>query len=770
MCTDCVLIHQIEVIMTPEKIIEKLESFDIQLKLIKGGIRIIADTKPDENLIHLVRNRKDDIVTYLKSKDNPTGRKPIINPLIHDVDYRLNGHTYTAKNQNDRWYLVSMEDRPLGKYVRSYEPDDIGRLIYDEYLVTAKGDKWSDGRKPTLSKYTLNDVMAMDPLLSATYVYDVEVYSNFFSALFLNINDTNDKREFIIFGDRDDRQDLRSFLKQNITLIGFNNRNYDNVILNAVLVDSDRSPLHTTLYKLSQQIINDPHDQEIKQLKYLKTCYQSIDLMAIGFNSNATRKSLKSIAVSLKWDKIQDLPIPFDRNIIDSDVPTMIDYNWNDVMITHQLYLSMKADIDLRVNIGQAYKTDVINASNPKIGEIILNRIYMDMTGSNHPPRGVTYRDNIIVRDCIGEGITFNTKTLKDLKEDLESEVLFKGDNYKFKRVLDFDGQVYDIGVGGLHSKDKPAIFQSDDTYKIIDCDVASFYPSIVLKNNIYPDHIGPRFIDVYRTIVNDRLEAKRNEDTLRADTLKITINSVYGKFNSRFYWLYDPKCMLTVTLSGQLYLLILIESLFLEGIEVISANTDGITCKVHKDQLADYENVCAGWQYGTGFDLEFTKYDRYIRRDVNNYVAITDQGYIKSKGIFETSIPLTKGYKAPIISKGLYEYFVNGIGIDQTLRESESIHDFIISQKVANKFQTVHIVDDQVNLLQKTNRFIISNQGGYLFKLLKSDPDRKIAINKGCPTQVLNDIGSIDPDIYDINYDWYKGEIMKEIRKIDAV
>lgn len=111
----------------------------------------------------------------------------------------------------------------------------------------------------------------------------------------------------------------------------------------------------------------------------------------------------------------------------------------------------------------------------------------------------------------------------------------------------------------------------------------------------------------------------------IKAESLKIAINRMYGAFRDINDYLYDPKCTYKVTINLQLCLLMLIEALELKGIKVISANTDGIVCIIKPEQKADYKACCDWWQEYNNFELEFTNYEKYLRNDVNNYIAVKE-------------------------------------------------------------------------------------------------------------------------------------------------
>ena len=134
----------------------------------------------------------------------------------------------------------------------------------------------------------------------------------------------------------------------------------------------------------------------------------------------------------------------------------------------------------------------------------------------------------------------------------------------------------YKMGIGGLHSMEKRASHYADDEVVLRDADVGAFYPALILLCGLYPEHLGPEFLDVYRSIRERRMAAKRAKDKVTDMTLKIVLNGTFGKLGSKWSFLYAPNLMIQVTITGQLALLMLIEDLE-QADSVISANTDGM-------------------------------------------------------------------------------------------------------------------------------------------------------------------------------------------------
>ena len=119
-----------------------------------------------------------------------------------------------------------------------------------------------------------------------------------------------------------------------------------------------------------------------------------------------------------------------------------------------------------------------------------------------------------------------------------------------------------------------------------------------MINLNIYPKHLSREFLDLFQGIVTQRLEAKKAGDKPVADALKIVANSCYGKLNFEHGWMYDSEASYTVTLTGQLFLLMLVEMLEENGFEVCYANTDGISAKVDRKRKDTFNKICVNFYW----------------------------------------------------------------------------------------------------------------------------------------------------------------------------
>ena len=177
-------------------------------------------------------------------------------------------------------------------------------------------------------------------------------------------------------------------------------------------------------------------------------------------------------------------------------------------------------------------------------------------------------------------------------------------------------------------------------------------------------------------------MKAKKEKNKIVNESLKIVINGSFGKLGNKYSTLYSPDLMIAVTLTGQLALLMLIENLELNGISVVSANTDGFVSLMNKKDYDLYDSLCFDWELATGFELEETKYKAIYSRDVNNYLAITDDGKTKGKGIF-TLDSISKNPAADVCIESVIDYLINGTSIESYIKNCKDLTKFLTVRSV---------------------------------------------------------------------------------------
>ena len=504
---------------------------------------------------------------------------------------------------------------------------------------------------------------------------DVEIYSNYFLIMFKEVG--GDKVRYF---EQTDNQKLDIASIKNImtrrTTIGFNSINFDlPLIANALNGASNQQ-----LKDLADKIIL--HDVKHWQLGI--DVPNSWDHIDIKEPAPGVMTGLKTYGARMNAPKLQDLPIEPNATINPNQYDLMRKYCLNDLETTEMLYTTLSAQFDLREKMSALYGENLMSKSDAQIAEVViksaLNKAKVNVTKSPIKP-GQKFKYKM------PEFIRFEHENLNALKQRV-IDCVFKiepSGSVKIPELIadkvPFNGAAYQFGIGGLHStEEKQAIIKKDDEF-LSDFDVASFYPNIILGQSLHPKHLTHKFLDVYKTIVDERIKAKKTGDKVTADSLKITINGSYGKFGSKYSFLYSPDLMIQTTITGQLALLMLIEQVTAVGARVVSANTDGIVIHGNKSIYNDVLDVCFDWELQTGYELEETPYTAIYSANVNNYIAVKDKG-VKCKGWYAPS-GLSKNPTNVICVDAVIEHIVNNIPIEQTIKSCNDVTKFLTVRAV---------------------------------------------------------------------------------------
>lgn len=386
--------------------------------------------------------------------------------------------------------------------------------------------------------------------------------------------------------------------------------------------------------------------------------------------------ALKGINV----ENLNKLVEKWDRYIIDEWIEPTMYYNMNDSFILCEMIRLYIDEIRLRYSISSAYGVDVLSSSRSNIADKLFTKFYSEFSGlsPNQWQGNKTERTAMAFKRVIFPFIKFKTKECQELLEEMKKVVVYSTSKKALKEVsnkypefkylktnndtgwfeITINKLVYSIATGGLHSQDIPRELKSkliyidytstgdctkektsiwdnitDDSYIYVHWDISSFYPSIMSVYHVAPAHLNEGvFTKLVSWLKDTRIAAKHSEEDLingipkdiLAQALKIVINSIYGKLGFEFGSLYDRLAVLKVTINGQLMILMLCEKLELAGIEVISANTDGIVVKLYKKDKDKFESISNNWKQLTNLDADAEEYKCYINRDIKVIGVLT--------------------------------------------------------------------------------------------------------------------------------------------------
>lgn len=607
-------------------------------------------------------------------------------------------------------------------------------------------------------------------------VYDIEIFPNCFSLTIKN-TETKEFQFFELSNRKNNLVDLVPlFLDKRYIFCGYNNIHYDNPIVNFIieyketLKKSTRLDIEYNLFQLSQTIIKGDLEKW-KRWKYANN-FETLDLLTMLF-SQKLRVGLKEMQVTMKYSNVQEYDGDFEAPIPEEDIPKMIQYNINDVNSTEELLYRCENDIKLRLNIEEEYGIKALNKDGVNLGMEILKTKYLEKTHKtwNDIKDLRSPCDKIALNEIILPFIKFDNPILKDLLNEMKQQVV-SPDRKGYNKHFLMDNLEYSVGVGGIHSVNKPSIFIAKEDEVISDVDVASLYPSLIIEYGFYPPHLGKEFLEVYKRIKDERIEAKHNGNKLKNLTLKLSINGLSGNLQSEFSWCYSPKTVMRIRINGQLLLLMLAEKLISIGCQIIQANTDGLFVLRKKKDKQKFKDVCKWWENLTRLELEEDRFERFYQFAINDYLGVIE-GYkdsknpklLKKKGLFIDSVTLGKGMQPMIIPKAINANLADNIPVEETIRNCKDINEFITYQKVDKKFAVQYMN----KFITHINRYYVSTNGGYLYKCeVEGNKIVKFAnMLTASGVTLCNDITAIKEFPKNINYKYYIKEANKILAKL---
>ena len=565
------------------------------------------------------------------------------------------------------------------------------------------------------------------------FIYDLEFFPNIF--LFSGKMRGVGEKPYVfeISSRRNDKTNLVQFLNylrdNQIIMVGFNNLGFDFPIVNALL-EAPYSFDAIKAYQLCQEIINGQNDfKSNHSIPFNNRKIPQLDLWKMNHFDNANKKtSLKQLQCAMRSQSVEDLPFPVGTILTSEQMDTLIQYNVHDILETEKFLDICQPNIDMRMDLVSSgtLQGDVLNYSDVKIGEqYLVKKIGRNKCYAGSQPRQ-TIRQEIHFRNIILPKIEFTTFTCFEVLEWFRSIIIYpqqKG-GPQHKKIIEIGGLEFHFALGGVHASVDNKVFHSDKDYVIKDIDVAGMYPAIAIVNELSPEHLGKDFVLAYKQLPIERKQHKKG--STRNKVLKLAANGVYGKSNDPYSCFHDPQYTYTTTVNGQLQLLQLIERITtIPGLELIQANTDGITVRLPRSLTWTFDVYKKDWEKDTGLELEEVEYRSMYIRDCNNYVSIKTDGSTKLKGAYWYPRSLedyegcwNKDFSMMVVQKCTEIMLIEDINPEAIIGIFTDKFDFMKYYKAKGASVLMH--GDQPT--QKTCRYYVSTAG---LPLKKIDPPR---------------------------------------------
>ena len=524
--------------------------------------------------------------------------------------------------------------------------------------------------------------------------------------------------------------------------VGYNNRRYDEWIYKAILSDIDPK-------KVNDWIINE--GKSGYEFPGIRKDIKLIGLDLMQDISGAVGISLKEIESNLGID-IEESSIPFDidRPLTPEEIEETIKYCKHDVDSTERLMTVRKDYITSKLMLIKYFKLPLytIGFTNAQLtAEVMQPRVrkYNDELEYDVPTQ-LRLNDNEI--------LDFYTTPL-DKTKSLTKYIC---------------GVKHKIAFGGLHGATEKVHYENN----IYNFDVRSYYPSLIIAYNYLCR--GCKSLQKYIDIYNQRVEWKKQHDP-RANAFKLILNTMFGSMGYKFNKLYDLKQVNQICITGQLFLLDLLEKLQ-PYITLIQSNTDGIMFQTKNIETC--RKIIKEWEDRTGMVMEEDTINEVYQKDVNNYFIINSDGTIKSKGADVKNYSIVKDKKtgelvevfgnfvsnsATIIDEAIVKYLAFSIPVEKTVNQCTNPIRFQITTKKGPTYIRVEY--------EKNGKYIITNNVNRVFatndkscgKLMKIKQNGRKDTIGGLPEHCLvynKDVNTFNME--NLDRQWYIDTAYKKI------
>ena len=536
----------------------------------------------------------------------------------------------------------------------------------------------------------------------------------------------NDREKLITF--------YKSCMKNNVILVGFNCRNFDQWLLKGIIKGVDH-------YKLTNGLINEgkkgyqliPRHDEVPVINF--------DVMQ-GFNGLKTLEAFLGMSIDET-----EVDFNLDRKLTNEEIRSTINYCTSDVLATIEVFEKSRHEFDSLIGLVEMYNLPLESIGKTKA------QLSATILGAKRPKEDrndewdITLPDNLVI------------KKYTDVVEWYLSDEIKKPNAKYVKEVY---GTEVTFSLGGIHNR--VTKIELDGIIALYD--VQSLYPSTIIEYDLMSRNVEDRF--KYKEIRDMRLKFKKEKNPIQA-SLKIILNSSYGILLDKHSPMYDPRQGRRICIYNQLFMLDLIERIeekLGDRAFLFNLNTDGQYYQF-KDYKAmeECDEIIKEWEKRTRYSMEKDLVYKVVQRDCNNYILQMEDKSIKSKGAVVKKLrPLD--YDLPIVNKAMKEYLINGIPFETYIENENKLIEYQKIYKTTSNYK--YAWHNNKPVFHKVNRVFASTRDEdtpfYKWKQGKNTPD-KFA---GTPEHTFIDNGDVReknvPDFLDKN--WYLERCKSEYKK----
>lgn len=556
-----------------------------------------------------------------------------------------------------------------------------------------------------------------------------------------------------------DPEEIKKFyyLHEDDFWVGHNNKHFDNPVLEAILNDKNPKEVARQIIEMGKKV---KCHLKFKYYDLMATSYYSLKVTEASAGKNISESQVDFTLKRPLTKEEKELTEKYNRD----DLFQTLD-NLNDPSVSG--YLAARLNLVSMFDLN----TECLTMTETQVAAKVLKA--KQVPGIEHK----------LLKPTMYDTLQLNNKELLDY---------YFREGFRTKEKLKFMlcGVEHKCGSGGIHSA-----LVKYHTDKALYFDVSGYYNLVMMNYDLLPRTMGPESKDIYRDLYYKQLEYKKTAPFKRW-ALKVVLLSVFGSMMNEYTDFYDPQKGLLVTITGQLFIVDLLEKLE-HLIKVIQSNTDGIIVEPYnwedKDKIIQ---IVEDWEKRTGFVIKKDMIYDVWQRDVNCYFYKDDKGSIHCKGeavnnydrwqhLFESGVFNSK--EPPIIAQGIVDYYLYDKLPEQVIDEHK--HQLRMFQYIC-KPQSYDYLDYEksyadgstsVEHLQHINRAFALNSDEYVGMVYKKKDEKvgkkatkaKIA-NLPDSVFVYNDEILSDEAIekvqQQINYNYYVERIYERIKEFVAI
>ena len=501
-------------------------------------------------------------------------------------------------------------------------------------------------------------------------VWDLEIFPFDFLGGFLTIHENGSTELFQSWS----REEIKEFFEENkldSIFVGHNSYTYDAPVLESII--KGKNP-----YDTSQKIIKD----NIRMRCYLN--FYQWDTMTV----RRTPFSLK-LTELIAGKNISTSDVDFDlaRPLTLEEKLQTESYNKDDLEQTLYNFKRFAPQFELKLNIINTFGLPLkegLKCTEAQLAAKVL--------GAKKDP-SLEYK---LTKPKIWP--TLRIKNQKLLDWYLNEEFM------KNNMIVNICGCEHTLGKGGIHAAKLRTYCE-----KVLYYDVSGYYNLVMINLDLLPRTLSQEGKEKYINMYHEQLEMKKDPSKKNArKAYKTILLSVFGSANNQYGDFYDPSNFYKITLSGELFIIDLLEKL--EGlVEVIQSNTDGIVLlPFNWDDEEKIDSIIKEWENRTGFNMEKGYLYNLWQRDVNCYFALDEKGEIDYKGevinyktddVAYGACRLFDANNPPIIAKGIIDYLLFDILPEETVEANKK--DLINFQYQAKKGTYSFMTYDTIKLIK---------------------------------------------------------------------